>query len=187
MIKKVVPRDTAPQTPVTSIIRRHIKEGCEAEFDAWSDSIGRACSQFAGHLGTQRIRPLDPRGEHVTIISFDKYENYQTWEESGERSRLLDRVKPLTEGRPSREQIEGLNHWLLPGTGKARAWPPDFRMVLVAFLAIWPIVHFVRPALAPYLPEHPLLASISATAIISLIMGYLSLPLMVRIFRRWLR
>ncbi len=187
MIKKVVPRDTAPHTPVTSIIRRRIKQGSEAEFDTWSESIARTCSQFAGHLATQRIRPVDPRGEHVTIISFDKYENYQTWEESEERSRLLDRVKPLTEGRPSREYIEGLNHWLLPGTGNARSWPPDFRMVLVAFLAILPIVHFVRPALAPYLPEHPLLASISATAIISLIMGYLSLPLMVRIFRRWLR
>lgn len=183
---KVVPRDTAPQTPVTSIIRRRIKEGCESEFETWSDGIAKACSRFPGHLGTHRIAPLDPRGEHVTIISFDRYENYRIWEESEERSNWLDRVRPLTEGTPVREHIEGLNYWLLPSAAKGRRWPPDFRMVLVAFFAIWPIVHFIRPALAPYMPSHPLLASISSTAIISLIMGYLSLPLMVRLFRKWL-
>lgn len=183
---EIVQRDTAPQTPVTSIIRRRIREGAEQEFERWSEGISRACSRFQGHLGTQLIKPVNPRGEHVTIISFDKYENYRVWEESEERSRWLEQVRPLTEGVPSREHIEGLNYWLLPHGKKARSWPPDYRMVLIAFFAIWPIVHFVRPALAPYMPSHPLLASIASTAIISLIMGYLSLPLMVKLFRRWL-
>lgn len=183
---KVVPRDTAPNTPVTSIIRRRIREGCEADYQEWSEGISQACSRFEGHLGTQIVRPVDPRGEYVTIISFDRYENYQAWEESEERSRWLDQVRPLTEGKPSREHIEGLNYWLTPIGEQKRAWPPDFRMVLVAFFAIWPIVHFLRPLLAPYMPTHPLLASISSTAIISLVMGYVSLPLMVKLFRRWL-
>lgn len=184
-MSKVVPRSTAPNTPVTSIIRRRIKEGCEAEFEQWSDGIGQACSRFPGHLGTHRIWPAEARGEHVTIISFDRYEHYRRWEESQERSDWLDKVLPLTEGKAVREHIEGLNYWLMPAK-KGRAWPPDARMVLVAFCAIWPIVHFVRPALAPFMPQQPLLASLASTAIISLIMGYISLPLMVKLFRRWL-
>ena len=33
---------------------------------------------------------------------------------------MVEQVRPLTEGTPSREHIEGLNYWLLPHGKKAK-------------------------------------------------------------------
>lgn len=178
--------ENSDNVPVTWIVRSRIREGYEEDFIKWSRSARAACSQFKGYAGTRIIHPPSSGGEHVAIITFDSYTDFLAWEKSEERKYWLDQVQEFIESDQKGELLEGLNYWIEPdGKGK-RPWPPDFRMVVVAYFAIWPVVYFVRPLLLEHLPDNPLLASAVSTAVISLIMGYVSLPLMVRLFRKWL-
>jgi len=171
--------------PVTSIIRRRVREGHEADFDAWQKGISAACKAFKGYVSIRFIRPEHRGDEYVTIISFDSYKNYLAWENSPERTVWLHRVRDMMEGEETREFIRGFDYWLAHDGTESRSWPPDFRMIVIAFFAIWPLVYFVSPLLAGFMPAQPLLASLLSTAIITALMGYISLPLMTRIARRW--
>jgi antibiotic biosynthesis monooxygenase (ABM) superfamily enzyme len=178
-------RNQSDDAPVTSIIRRRVREGYEADFDEWQKGISSACKAFKGYVGVRFIRPEHRGNEYVTIISFDSYSHYLIWESSPERTVWLHRVRDMMEGEETREFIRGFDYWLGNDPEEGRSWPPDFRMIVIAFFAIWPLVYFVSPLLARFTPADPLLASLLSTAVITLLMGYISLPLMSRIARRW--
>ncbi len=178
--------DSDRDLPVTAIIRRRVRPGYEAEFELWSKGVAAECQKFAGYLGTRVIHPADPAEAQVTIISFDSYPNYQAWMNSEVRREWTQKVKAITKGSAAIEQFSGLDYWLGTESTQKSSWPPSFKMIVVAYIAIWPLVHFVSPLLQPYLPTNPLLASLISSAVITPLMGYLSLPLVSRIFHKWL-
>lgn len=174
------------EVKMTSIIRRRVRSGCEREFEDWTKGIAGACQKFEGYLGTRLIHPTDSSEPYVTILSFDSYQNYRTWLTSDVRKGWLQKVEGCTEGAESIEELSGFDYWLGVETDKVRSWPPSFRMNMAAYVAILPLVSFVLPALQPFMPDNPVISTLLSTAIITLLMGYISLPLVARIFRKWL-
>jgi antibiotic biosynthesis monooxygenase (ABM) superfamily enzyme len=178
--------DGKREVQMTSIIRRRVRSGCEREFERWTKDIASACQKFEGYLGTRLIHPTNSSESHVTILSFDSYKNYRTWMNSQVRMDWLKKIENCTEGTFSVEELSGFDYWLGNETNRARSWPPSFRMNIAAYLAILPLVSFVLPWLQPFMPDNPLLGTLLSTAIVTLLMGYISLPLVARIFRKWL-
>lgn len=174
------------EVKMTSIIRRRVRSGCEREFELWTKGIAGACQKFEGYLGTRLIHPTDSSEPYVTILSFDSYQNYRTWITSDVREGWLKKVEKCTEGVESIEELSGFDYWLGVETDKARSWPPSFKMIMAAYIAILPLVSFVLPALKPFMPNHPVVSTLLSTGVITLLMGYISLPLVARIFRKWL-
>lgn len=171
---------------MTSIIRRQVRSDCEQEFERWTKGIASACQKFEGYLGTRLIHPTKSSESHVTILSFDSYENYRTWMTSDVRENWLKKIENCTEGTISVEELSGFDYWMANETDKVRSWPPSFKMNIAAYLAILPLVSFVLPWLQPFMPANPVFGTLVSTAIITLLMGYISLPLVARIFRKWL-
>lgn len=171
---------------MTSIIRRRVRDGCESEFERWTKDIAAACRKFDGYLGTRLIHPTNSSEPHLTILSFDSYKNYQTWITSDVRKSWLEKVEDCTEGPVSVEELSGFDYWLGNEADKARSWPPSFKMIIAAYLAILPLVSYVLPWLQPFMPGNPIIAKLVSTAIVTLLMGYISLPLVTRVFRKWL-
>ena len=172
--------------PVTSIIRRLVRNGREQDYELWSRNIASACQEFDGYLGIRIIHPASPSEEHVSIISFNNYQNYQAWLNSEVRNTWLQQVNDLTEGIESTEQITGFDYWLGKETDTGKSWLSELKMTIVAYIAIWPLIYFISPLLRPLMPSHPILASLISTAVLTLMMGYLTLPVATRIFRGWL-
>lgn len=167
--------------PVTAIFKRRVKSGRETDFLNWSRRITAVCRTFDGYVSTKLIEPVKPNGDYVTVVTFDNFRHYQQWEESEKRQQLLEGMQELIDGEVSQEQIVGLYQFL----GKEeKKWPPDWRMVLVAYAAIWPLVHFIPPLINPWLPEQSLVQSLLSTAVITILMGYVSLPLMEALYRK---
>jgi antibiotic biosynthesis monooxygenase (ABM) superfamily enzyme len=144
------------------------------------------CATFAGYEGTRIIEPADPSAECVIIFSFDSYDNYSRWEKSRERETCLLALHELVEGDVERERISGLDYWMQPAQKSGGNWPPSWRMTVAAFLAILPLSLFIPPLIKPLFFDQPLLGSVTAIAMVTVAMSYISLPLMVRIFRKWL-
>jgi len=175
------------EVPVTSIIRRHVQTGRESDFKEWTQGIDDACRKFPGFKDLNLIYPDEPGGEYITILSFDTFDNYLTWENSPERAFWLQNVRAMTDGEVNRELIRGFGYWLGSDNYKGKSWPPKFRMIVVAYAAIWPLIYFISPLLAHYLPANRLPASLLSTGVITLLMGYFTLPLAQRIMLPWLK
>jgi antibiotic biosynthesis monooxygenase (ABM) superfamily enzyme len=172
--------------PVTAIVRSLVLPENFDRYRAATRELSAACSEFPGYGGTRVIEPSNVESEWVTIFSFNSYQNYDRWINSPERGRCLSVLNRLTEGEVSREQISGLDYWTGPAAKKSGSWPPSWRMTGVAFLAIFPLSYFVPNLVRGLFPHQPMLGSVLAIVAVTVLMSYISLPLMVRIFRRWL-
>jgi antibiotic biosynthesis monooxygenase (ABM) superfamily enzyme len=172
--------------PVTVVVRHRVRPGKETEFEEWLRGISRAALKFEGCLGFNVIRPADPgQPEYVVLFRFDTFAHLETWEASETRREWLEKVAPLTVHTPMRERHTGMEVWFTPPAGRAQ--PPRYKMAIVTLLAIFPLISLVQLLLAPLLSHWPLLLRTLATSsLLVCLMTYVVMPLMTRLFARWL-
>lgn len=65
--------------------------------------------------------------------------------------------------------------------------PPRHKQALLTFLGLLGPVFFIPPALEALIPGHPLVLVPAAVACIVVLMTYVVMPLLQRLFRPWLR
>lgn len=172
--------------PVTVVIRHRVKPGKEVEFEDWLRGITRAAIPFVGYLGYNVVRPAGPlHPEYVVFFRFDTFTNLEKWEESAERGEWLERLAPLTFQASTWEHHTGLEVWFTPQVGRVQ--PPRWKMFVVTWLAVFPLISLMQVTLVPLLIELPLLLRMFVTsALFVCLMTYAVMPLMTRLFARWL-
>lgn len=172
--------------PVTVVVRHRAKPGREAEFEEWLRGISRAALQFEGHLGFHVVRPTDPkRPEYLVLFRFDTLANLEKWEGSDVRREWLARAEPLVTHPPDRERHTGMEVWFTSPAGQKP--PPRYKMVAVTLLAIYPLISLVQLTLAPLLADWPvLLRTLATSALLVCVMTYAAMPVVTRLFARWL-
>ncbi len=173
---------------VTVTISRRVKPECKEEFELFLVGITNACGQFRGHLGSNIFRPVnsdDP--EYRIIFKFDRLSNLRNWETSPERKQWFDIAEPLTVSPPQIQIISGLETWFtLPGRPSITP-PPRYKMVLVTWLAVFPLITIISATLQELLVMLPLVLRVAiVTAIAVPTMTYLLMPQMTKLFAVWL-
>jgi len=173
---------------VTVCISVKAKQGHEKDLEEWLEGVGRAASQFAGHQGLTVLWPAgSASADYVYIFRFDTYAHLKQWEDSEERRLWVERLHHLTEGEASKQVLTGLEYWFtLPGAATTPP-PPRSKMVIVTLLAIYPLSTFLPRLLNPllgFLP--PLVRGLPVSVMLVLVMTYAVMPIMMRLFARWL-
>jgi len=181
-------RDSSSDPSVTVAIARRVKPGCEPEFEAFLVGVTTACGQFRGHLGTNIFRPVsaaDP--EYRIIFKFDRLSHLRDWEASEERQYWFAIAEPLTVSPPQIQILTGLETWFtLPGR-PAIAPPPRYKMMVVTWLALFPLITMISISLQQFLIPLPLVLRIAITTAISVpIMTYILMPQMTKLCAGWL-
>lgn len=181
------------QEPVTLYISRRIKPGREAAIAEWQEEIKTACEQFPGFIGSRVLEPHDQYGntedgKHSfnVVVRFASFEDLQRWEQSPEKAACYRKLQPLIEAQ-SISRMSGFEPWF-PSPGGPGA-PPRWKMCLMAFMAVYPIVLIVRLSIGPVVSEQSLplwLAVFIMSIPTSLLMSYVALPGLTRLFRKWL-
>ena len=154
--------------------------------------IGRVAQDFPGNLGTTVLKPR-PGADRAyrIIVKFDSMANFQHWETSPERQELIKRIETMESEPVTREKITGLETWFeLPGEAinqQAMIPPPRHKMMIASaigvYLTITPLLFF----LGPFLERFPLyISTIFTVAITAVLLTYIVMPLITRIFRSWL-
>lgn len=176
--------------PVTVVISRRVKPGCEKAFEEFISGVTSAAMTFEGHLGTNVFRPSSPEDdEYYIIFKFDRASNLRIWEESECRRQWLARAESLRLEPPTIRVITGLETWFTLPSAKPIIPPPRHKMAVVTLVAIFPLIQLVGLIFAPLLNLSPLplvLESLMLTAIIVLLMTYVVMPRMTKLFARWL-
>lgn len=174
--------------PVTVSVRRKVRPGCEKEFEEFLTGIINASMTFEGHLGTNVLRPANQKNpEYLIVFKFNSRSNLKRWEQSECRRQWFARGESLTLGSPIIEVITGLETWFTLSSSKPMIPPPRYKMAVITWLAIFPLVNLINVILFPILNY---LSSVPKTFILTIIlvplMTYFIMPRMTRLFVWWL-
>ncbi|GFE68037.1 antibiotic biosynthesis monooxygenase [Chroococcus sp. FPU101] len=174
--------------PITVSITRRVKPGCEQAFEEYVSGITAAAMTFEGHLGATIIRPLNPAiPEYRVIFKFNRRSNLKKWENSECRRQWIAREKVLIVGFPVVEVLTGLETWFTLPASDAIIPPPRYKMAAITFIALFPLIKIVNYYFKPWLFFLPtLLQDLLATGLTVLLMTYVVMPRMTRIFAFWL-
>jgi hypothetical protein len=178
---------TLNNPPVTVAVLRRAKPGYEADFERVILGITKAAMTFEGHLGANIFHSINPTdSEYLIIFKFDCMTNLQRWEESEVRHKWLARAEGLTLGPPATRILTGMETWFTLPAQQAVS-PPRYKMALVTWLAIFPLISGINLLFGPVLNQMPLsLRTLILTVVLISLMTYFIMPQMTRIFAWWL-
>ena len=174
--------------PVTAVASRRVKQGREREFEEWVSGILAAANRFPGYLGSEVLRPSDPEdNEYKIIFRFDHASNLHAWETSEERQRWLRKSRPLLDEKEKVHILTGLETWFTLPSKPGEPAPPRYKMAIVTWLAVFPLVALIFSLFGQWLNMLPtLLRTLVFTAAMVTLMTYVIMPRMTRLFSFWL-
>lgn len=126
--------------PVTVVVTRRVKAGCEAAYEAWLERLLADARTLPGYLGTTVQRPQPGSREYTSIFRFDTVEHLRGFEQSDLRRRALLEVGALVEADAAWSRLTGLEFWFTPPPGTVVPQPSRFRMALVMIGVVYGLV-----------------------------------------------
>lgn len=178
-------RSPTDRQPVTVTVSRRIAAGREEHFEARTAEALEALEGYDGFLGGTVLKPGREDGDHHVVYRFADGERLAGWERSVDRTNFLADVDELVEVERS-AYVTGLETWFaLPED--ARRHPPRWKMWAVTALALFPLQLVIGYGLAPLMRDLPVpaRAALMSVGMVGL-MSYAVMPVVTRIFRRWL-
>ena len=174
--------------PVTAVASRRVKQGREQEFEERLSGILAAASEAPGYLGSEVLRPSDSEddNEYRVVFRFDHATNLHAWENSEERQRWLRELEPLLHEEKV-HVLTGLETWFTLPSKVGEPSPPRYKMVVVTWLGVFPIVTIIFSLFGHWLNLLPtLVRTLVFTAVMVTLMTYVIMPRMTRLFSFWL-
>jgi antibiotic biosynthesis monooxygenase (ABM) superfamily enzyme len=174
--------------PVTTTVTRRIKPGHEAAYEGFLAGISGAARAFPGYLGVEVFRPA-PGGtnEYRIVYRFDSVAHLRTWQNSAEHGAWLARAEPHVAGPMRTQVLTGLEGWFTLPTQPGAPPPPPYKMALVTWAAIFPLITLVVVASAPLLSHLSLVVRLAVTTGITVpLMTWVVMPRVTRLLGRWL-
>ncbi|HET6665233.1 MAG TPA: antibiotic biosynthesis monooxygenase [Acidimicrobiales bacterium] len=174
--------------PVTTTVTRRVKPGHEPFYDQFLAGINAAASRFPGHLGVEVFRPQTATaGEYRIVYRFDTGEHLRAWLDSDERAAWLERAEPHVMGPMRSRFVTGLETWFTVPDRPGIPPPPPYKMALLTWLTIFPLITLVVIALDPLLEKLALVPRLAVTTAVTVpIMTWLVMPRITRLLRGWL-
>ena len=173
--------------PVTTTVTRRVKPGHEAAYEEFLEGIIAAASGFPGYLGVDVFRPDDPGGEYRIVYRFDRADHLRGWLDSDEHAAWVERAEPHAAGPTRTQFVTGLETWFtLPARPGARP-PPPYKMALLTWITIFPLITGVVVVLGPLLEGMALVPRLAVTTAVTVpLMTWVVMPRVTRALRSWL-
>jgi antibiotic biosynthesis monooxygenase (ABM) superfamily enzyme len=174
--------------PVTTSVTRRVKPGHEPLYEQFLAGIITAASQFPGHLGAEVYRPQTAAaGEYRVVYHFDTAQHLQAWLDSPEHAAWLERAEPHVLGPLHRQVLTGLEAWFTLPTQPGTPPPPRYKMAILTWVTIFPLITLVVVATAPLVGSLPLVARLAVTTGVTVpLMTWVVMPRVTRLLHRWL-
>jgi antibiotic biosynthesis monooxygenase (ABM) superfamily enzyme len=176
--------------PITATVARRVKPGHEAAFEEFLTGIGGAAKAFPGYLGSVVFRPAGGQsGTYRIVYRFDSPAHLRGWLDSDEHAAWMERAAPHVAGpmRTGTEFLTGLESWftlpMQPGTPP----PPPYKMAVLTWVTIFPLITLVIVVSAPLIRSLPLIPKLAVTTLVTVaLMTWVVMPRVTRLLRGWL-
>src|SRR5262249_31728771 len=145
-------------------VTRRVRPGHETFYEQFLEGIISAASEFPGHLGVEVFRPQSASaGEYRIVYRFDTAEHLRAWLDSDEHAAWLERAEPHVIGPVNPSFVTGLETWFtLPGQPGATP-PPPYKMALLTWITIFPLITAIVAITGPLLKELPVALRLGIT------------------------
>ncbi len=176
-------------TPVTVLVTRRVRRGRAPEFERLMADMRAAAASFPGHMGGFLMPPeRAEQGCYRVLFAFDTDAHLQDWTQSRERRRWHRRIAEVTHGDAAMRVLSGLETWFELPAARTKRPPPRWKMAIVTWMGIFPLVLLTSHTIAPVLDHwiHPLPASMASTGLITVAMTWVVMPALVPLFGNWL-
>ena len=174
--------------PVTATIAQRIDPACEPAYEALLAGLYEEVKDFKGFVGRQVIKSAaGPHLDYTFLLHFDCEASLRRWERSPKRLKWVGRMSSLAERTTPLRILTGLESWFTMSVGQAIVPPPRHKMAVVTWLALFPLITLLAYALEFLGDDLPLVAhAFLSTLAAVLLMTYVVMPRMTRLFARWL-
>jgi antibiotic biosynthesis monooxygenase (ABM) superfamily enzyme len=174
---------------VTAVVRRRVRPEMKAQFEQAMEHFIHYALSFPGNRGIAVLRPSHESAlDYVVFDQFADEQARRAFTASPQYLAWMERLSKLTEGNPLIQEHEGVAGWFpRPAETAATARPPKWKMAGVTFLGVYPLTSSL-PAIFGYwlTPWPPLLVNVFATGAIVILLTWVVMPLMTRIFAAWI-
>ena len=174
--------------PVTVVISRRVRPGCEAAYELWLEEVLEEVNRFPGYLGTNILRPNRlTQPESVAIMRFDSYANLARWEQSDTRRHWLRRAEAIADDAHPPRLLDGLEFWFTPGSPDTPDAPSRHRMAFLVILILFCLGTWVNPFLRSLMKPLPAPVQLLALASFQVVLlMYYVMPWLTRNLTKWL-
>ncbi|MDB5179298.1 MAG: antibiotic biosynthesis monooxygenase [Patescibacteria group bacterium] len=172
--------------PATVVYSWKVLPGKEAAFMNWFHGITKAATRWPGHLGVTTLRPPEGQGTYHSILRFDTEQHLTDWLNSDERKQWLNQLEGVAVAQAS-SKATGLENWFdLPGSSITP--PPKWKMVVVTFVAVYPLSLLLGAFVAPRLMGvNIFVRSLLFPVVVPVVLTYFLMPFLTqRVFKSWL-
>jgi hypothetical protein len=172
----------------SATISQRIEPACEQAYEALLGGIHEEAKKFGGFLRREVIKSTAGNHlEYTHVIHFDDEAHLRRWEHSPERHAWLSRMSSMAVHTTPLQVLTGLETWFTLSADKPIVPPPRYKMAMVTWLAIFPLITLVSYATVPIFVDVPIVVRVLAmTVLVVPLMTYVVMPRMTRLFRRWL-
>jgi antibiotic biosynthesis monooxygenase (ABM) superfamily enzyme len=179
--------ESTTSQPVIRVARRRAKPGCGPAYEALIGGMLADVRETPGFIGAEVIPPATEDGEHQTILRFETQEGLDAWDSSPVRDAWHERLDAVAEGAPDYQVLTGLEAWFARAEVPGHKPPKRWKMAIVTWLGIWPIVMVLQLVLNPLIEDVPFVPRVAIFTIFVVgLITYVVMPQLVRLFRPWL-
>ena len=174
--------------PVTATVTRRVKPGHEAAYEKFLADISGAAKAFPGYLGEEVFRPAGGSGgEYRIVYRFDSPAHLRGWLDSSERAAWLNRAEPHVVGPMRTQVLTGLESWFTLPTRPGAPPPPAYKMAVLTWVTIFPLITLVVVVSAPLIGHLPLVPRLAVTTLVTVsLMTWVVMPRVTWLLHRWL-
>ena len=175
--------------PITILISHRVAAGRTTDHVAHHDKLAELGKGFEGYDGAVLFPPEEPNShQYSVVVRFESLELLQAFWTSDEFIAWKKRLDELVDSPAAVRYASGLEQWVPAARSHQAGAPPTYKIAVVVFFSILPLILVVPPLAAPVLSGvHWLIARILTTASIVLAMSYGAMPLMTRLLGPWLQ
>ncbi|MEL6169026.1 MAG: antibiotic biosynthesis monooxygenase [Pseudomonadota bacterium] len=172
---------------VTIVVRQRVKQGREAEYEAWLKRMTEGASaNFPGYIGVGFHRPANPGDTYRQIFRFDSVEQLEEFERSDYRAAMLAEGAHLFEADPTFERMTGLEFWFDPPKGTKVPQPSPHRMALVMIVVVFTMILILSSIIGALTPSWPQPLRLLMTVTIQVcLMTYVVMPRLTPLIARF--
>ncbi|MBU6957856.1 antibiotic biosynthesis monooxygenase [Pseudomonas sp. CVAP len=177
---------------VTLLVRHRVKKGGDEAYENWLRRTIAKARMYPGHLGIDVMRGQSQGlAQFTSVLRFATTEQLQHWLDSEDRRKLVEEAQPLLADGDQTEVNADREFWFTPVDAAAPP-PPRWKQACVTFLVILPLSFLVPMLFKPLFGWVPWLGgyvqgNVLITASIVLLVVYVFMPRVTRLFGKWLQ
>jgi uncharacterized protein len=171
-------------TPAKIVIERRVRPGADVAFTGWAARMTSAASRAAGHEGTSVLSAAN--SARFILMRFASQSDLDAWQGSREFGDLMLEADAISQGGAANQVRSGFETWFtLPDLPTPVAPPPKWKMALLTWISLLPMVIVLGYAFAPF--GMPFLAQVALTTAIPVSMlTWVVMPRLTRVLYTWL-